>query len=264
MPPILQSFLPFAPWADPRTRRLPGVLPVEPGDWLRVDDAYRGQMAERDRLLFAHPGEVMALEPGAVVAAVELLLQVLPELSPLGFVVGDADVRRPDGVTVPIDLAAPLLTLGRLCQEDFCILQKRGDVHVLTGAVLCFPASWTLSEKFQRPLIGVHQGVAAYDAELAPRVQRLFDAIRVGQPLWRWNALLYASDLLHHPRSERTPRSKPIGRAPFVRSERQCLVRLPETQAVVFSIHTYLVRFEDLSPQQVCALDAFPLHRGGG
>jgi hypothetical protein len=34
---ILQSALPFAPWMDPRTNRLPGVLPLEGDDWLRVD-----------------------------------------------------------------------------------------------------------------------------------------------------------------------------------------------------------------------------------
>ena len=38
--PILQSRLPFAPWMDPRTARLPGILPVEGEDWLRVDDAF--------------------------------------------------------------------------------------------------------------------------------------------------------------------------------------------------------------------------------
>jgi hypothetical protein len=28
--------------------RLPGLQPVAEGDWLRVDDAYAGQMAYRD------------------------------------------------------------------------------------------------------------------------------------------------------------------------------------------------------------------------
>ena len=32
-----------------------------------------------------------------------------------------------------------------------------------------------------------------------------------------------------------------------MRSERQCLVRLPQTGAVVFAIHTYVVRMADLT-----------------
>jgi len=32
---------------------------------------------------------------------------------------------------------------------------------------------------------------------------------------------------------------------PFLRSERQCILRLPETEAVVFTIHTTVVRRDD-------------------
>ena len=58
--PILQSRLPFAPWMDPRTARLPGILPVEGADWLRVDDAFALQMAERDARI-ARSGEPRAI-----------------------------------------------------------------------------------------------------------------------------------------------------------------------------------------------------------
>jgi hypothetical protein len=53
---ILQTTLPFAPWMDPRTNRLPGVLPLKGDDWLRVDEAFGAQMAERDRLIREVPG----------------------------------------------------------------------------------------------------------------------------------------------------------------------------------------------------------------
>ena len=49
--PILQDRLPHLPWIDPRTRRLPGIVPVEGRDWLRFDEAYGPQMALRDRLI---------------------------------------------------------------------------------------------------------------------------------------------------------------------------------------------------------------------
>nr|MDA3888584.1 DUF3445 domain-containing protein [Allgaiera sp.] len=79
----------------------------------------------------------------------------------------------------------------------------------------------------------------------------------------RQNALLYADAALHHPRSEAAPRERPVGEAPYLRSERQCLLRLPKTGAVVFSIHTYLLRTTDLTPEQAQALAEHPIGRAG-
>jgi hypothetical protein len=87
--------------------------------------------------------------------------------------------------------------------------------------------------------------VADYDPNIARRVQRMFDAIRVDQPLWRMNALVYVDPTLHQPRREADPRSDRRGGA-FVRAERQGFMRLPGTRAVVFSIHTYVVRIDSL------------------
>jgi hypothetical protein len=66
----------------------------------------------------------------------------------------------------------------------------------------------------------------------------------VDRPLWRWNGLRYADPELHQPRSESDRRPRPENPR-FFRSERQCLVRLPVSQAVVFSIHTYVVAVGD-------------------
>jgi hypothetical protein len=247
--PILQRHLPHAAWMDPRTARLPGILPVEGDDWLRVDDAFAGQMAERDRLLAERPDVVHAMLDRGRPAAMELLARVLDKLRATpGYRVGVTEVTRPDGVTVPLATDWPLMTLGRLVQEDLCLMEREGDEHLLSGAVLCFPASWSLAEKIGRPMTGIHVPVAHYTEDVARRVQRLFDAIRPEQPLWRMNALTYADPTLHQPRSEtdRRPRPKAEERR-FMRSERQCLLRLPQTQAVLFSIHTYVVRLEDLS-----------------
>lgn len=252
--PILQSHLPFAPWTDPRTARLPGILPVEGDDWLRVDDAFAPQMAERDRLLTERPDRVVAMLASSRPAAEELFNLVLDDLGRKpGYRLGADRVQRPDGVVVPLDRANPMPTLGRLVQEDLCLLERQGSEYVLTAAVLCFPASWWLQEKIGRSLLGIHGPVASYDADLARRVQRLFDAIRPEQPLWRANALVYRDPTLHQPRREADPRSDRYGGS-FVRSERQVLRRLPQTGAVVFSIHTYVVRIETLDPQQRASL----------
>ncbi len=236
---ILQDRIPYDIHPTPR---LPGIKPLNPAEWLQVDEAYAAQMAQRRHLLDTRRDAVLALDPQAVPAARELSARVLAGL-PAGFTVTGTAVICPDGTTVARDANDPLGTLGRIVQEDLCLMEKRGAEHVLTGAVLCFPASWRLDEKFMRPMTAIHDPVDSYDADIARRVQRLFDGVRAGQPLWRFNAFPYASAELHQPRSVTQRRAEvDPDSAPFWRSERQCLVRLPESQAVVFSIHTYVVQ----------------------
>ena len=116
MEQILQSSLSFAPWADPRTRRLPGIVPVSVQDWLEVDSAFAGQMGVRGHLLETQPRDVLALHDSARPAAAELYDTILPLLPDLGYQVDAAQVTRPDGVTVPLRPKEPLATLGRLVQ----------------------------------------------------------------------------------------------------------------------------------------------------
>ncbi|MBN2761352.1 MAG: DUF3445 domain-containing protein [Rhodobacteraceae bacterium] len=252
---ILNARLPFAPWVDPARRRLPGVMPLARADWLLISDAYAAQMAERARLLAERPSDVMACLTQADDAVAELLSIVLADLPGHGFTLDGTHITCPDGRDLDISALPPLHALGLLVQEDFCILQKpQGSAeHVLTGAVLCFPSSWTLAEKLGRPLLRIHAPVASYDDQMGARVQRMFDAIRPEQPLWRANLLRYTNAALYQPRPEFAPKDKRDD-GDFIRSERQCLLRLPRTGAVVFSIHTAQVRRCDLRPEEARAL----------
>jgi hypothetical protein len=185
---ILQERLFDAPWGDPSFRRLPGMRPVAADDWLRVDEVYARQMALRDWFLAERRGEVVAALPKAREAAGEVLDLVLETLARRAdFAVRAEAVTRPDGFVVPVVREDPFGTVGRLLQEDMCLLEKRGEEHVLTGAVLIFPSGWTLAQKIGRPLLRIHVPVVPYDAEIGRRVQRLFDGLRPGQPLMRAN-----------------------------------------------------------------------------
>ncbi len=235
---ILQSALP----AEMRgAHALPGVAPCGPDDWLRVDDAYAAQMAYRIEMLDRIRPKVLWSQPDALPAAREALREVLAILPGLGFTMSPQQVLCPDGRRVDLDWGNPMLTLGHLVQQDICILQKSGDEeeHVLTAAVLCFPANWRLREKVGRPLTAIHVPVAEYDADLARRVQRLFDGVRPGKPLWRFNRLSYVDPDLHQPTRKQQGQQERL-----IRSERQCIIRLPQTQAVVFAIHTFVVAKE--------------------
>lgn len=247
MDPILHQTLPAALIPRRHPAKLPGIQPLHLDHWLIRDEVFEGQMAERHRLLTGFRAEVFHQAPDAQAAATEVLDLILQQLSKdPQYQVQSHQVTRPDGVVVPINRSKPLETAGQLVQEDLCLLQKRDQEHVLTAAFLCFPASWWLDEKILRPLSAIHTPVAPYDADMAARVQRMLDLMRPEQPLWRSNLLFYNDPALFAPRSEASPRPDTNGTHGYVRAERQSLIKLPDTQAVVFSIHTYLARLTDL------------------
>ena len=232
-------------------RALPGVAPLGAEDWLRVDEAYAGQMALRRRLLAEQHGDVVAYTEGSHAAAREVYAMTLAKLPGLGFEARDEEILCPDGVRVQVNPEDPLGTLGALVQCDICIMDKRPGMaeHHLSAAVLCFPAGWVLAEKMGRGLLRIHAPVESYDADITRRVQRLFDGVQVGRPLWRSNRHAETRAELFTPMAEAakfgSPREPTPPDAPFVRCERQTVLRLPETRAVVFVIHTYVVRRED-------------------
>ncbi|MGR3492405.1 MAG: heme-dependent oxidative N-demethylase family protein [Shimia sp.] len=231
--PILQSSIPY----DVGPRALPGVQPLAMGEWLWADDAYAPQMAERARLLRDHRPSVLARIDGTAAAEAELRDLVLAHAP---FLTRRAPfVRRPDGLSVTLT-GDPLWDLGHLVQEDFVLLRKEGEEHVLAAALLCFPANWTLAQKLGKPLVRIHRPVGSYGTDVAKRVQRLFDGVKPGRPLWRSNHLRYANPALHQPELEGAgSHTDPNGG--YIRSERQSILRLPGSGYVVFSIHTTVV-----------------------
>ena len=237
--PILQEAFVDPPWAWANGAKLPGVGPVAPDDWLRLDDAYAAQMALRDGLVRERRSLVHAQLPEAEQATHETLglaLRVLKKKE--SYQLSTEQIVRPDGATVPIDWDTPLITLGRLVQEDICILLKRDGMHVLVAAILCFPASWTLAEKIGKPMAAIHAPVPEYDPQMGRRVDRMFTALRPGQTIRRGNCLAYDDFALFQPRREADRYAPPGPKARYIRTKRQCLLKLPDTEALVFSIHT--------------------------
>ena len=241
---IFQNAIP-ASQLDVAALHLPGMRPVGDVPWITVDEAYAAQIAERADLMAHQRERVCAILPDCQGAFAELLDLCLSEMARHpDFAVGQGGVTRPDGVLVPIDRADPAGTLAVLLQEDLCLLQKQGDEHVLTGAVLCFPSNWTLDEKIGRPLVRIHKPIPEYDEDIAKRVQRLFDGVRPGRAMWRANRVVHDHHALFQPKREAEVKNySKTGR--FLRSERQTVLRLPQSDAVLFAIHTKVVPITD-------------------
>jgi hypothetical protein len=248
-PPWALPRLTLRPWAQTRTAHPPGISPLDPAEWLLRNETYAAQMALRDDLAVAKHDAVIACLPEgeAAAAAAELLSMVVDH------VVAHHDARRngdaiirADGVRVELP-GPPMDAVCRLAQEDLLILARpEGQAeHVLVAGTLCFPSNWMLREKIGKALLRIHLPVREYDGALASRVQRLHDGVAAGRPLRRANWNFAPGATLHTPNHEaeklerRRTRAAPTDwRDAWIRVERQTLLRLPVSGAVVFGIHT--------------------------
>lgn len=225
-----------------------GVKPLDPAEWIDVDDNLLSYLDEKDRLAERVPEKIFVAEPGTEAAQAEvltLLADHLPERFP--------DVYQRLGPQIDIIPAfrrvrldtsyPPLLIAGGLVQEDLVLMRRGEDGWRLAAAHLCFPSSWRLHEKFGKALQEIHAPVPDFgrDTRNANIIERMFDNLRPEQPVMRWNWSLHADDTLHHPHSAGQWRfgDDKIDSL-FFRLERQTLRRLPESGDILFTIRIYL------------------------
>jgi len=228
-----------------------GLKPLDPAEWIEVDDKLRAYLDEKERVSARAPDQVFAAEPESLEAQREVLDMLAAHL-PARF----PDIYRSTGTTIDIvpafrrvDLISPLpplLSAASLVQEDLVIMAKDGDAWRLTAASLSFPSSWRLGEKFGRPLHEVHAPVPDFGADTrnAGLIERIFDNLRPEQPVIRWNWSVHDDDALFHPP---TGRPYDFGRGAFLRLERQTLRRLSRTGAILFTIRIHLNPLEMLA-----------------
>jgi len=226
---------PSSPWLAMKTRAL-GERP-----WLIVDDKRDAELALKAQLLLDRNAEVFAADGSSEEPSRETLDLVVAECARLGLdAPGSGLGSVPGSGSVPNRLH-PLDLAGRLVQEDLCLLAPGPDGWVLAAASLCFPSRWRLADKLGRSQADVHGPVAGYGANLAPRVDRMFD--RLGDRIvWRRNWFVHPDPQLFQP--DRPVDGDPVigaarcGAELYLRSERQTLRRLRETGWVLFTIRT--------------------------
>lgn len=254
----------YAPFLESKPSSLPGLRPLDHADWLTLDPDYSAQMIARRALLEQRRNDVLDLDDSelAAAAARELLdLLVANALRYHGFQRSDlaATLRTPDGHTETLDNDTPLACAGRLFAEDFCLMLSADDgrdgEYRLAGAVLCFPSSWRLADKMRQPLTQIHDPVPEYDTALAACVNRVFHSLRVDRPAWRCNWLLHDSPDLYLEQQRKKPDAALDDWQDFyLRTERQTLLRLPASGAIVFGIKTSICPLTALQTEQRAAL----------
>ncbi|MBN9307089.1 MAG: hypothetical protein BGO82_07135 [Devosia sp. 67-54] len=223
-----------------------GLGPLDPAEWIDVDDRLHAYLDEKQLLWRERPDEVFAAEAGTEAAQAEVLALLLAHL-PARFPGryrrdGDAMHIAPGRVVPLADGAPPLWTAARLVQEDLVLMRRAPAGWRLAAASLSFPSSWALADKIGRPIDEVHAPVPGFgggtrNAEL---IARMFDNLRPETPMLRWNWSLYGDERLFHPETADAgarrfgvgERADPV----VLRSERQTLRRLPESGDIVFTI----------------------------
>lgn len=205
-----------------------GLRPLDESRWLEFDERADDERALKTTLLATHYDEVVAVDEGADAASRELLETIVAHLATYF----PAQERHVDHGEHPIVAAS------RLVQEDLCLLERR-DTWRLSAACVCFPSRWRLASKLGATLDGIHAPVPLYDELLAAPTNAFFDRLRVGRAFWRLNWTLLDSPALHQPTTERRAPSGSLNDW-FFRVERQTLRRLPDSDAVVFTIRTYV------------------------
>jgi hypothetical protein len=236
-----------------------GLKPLDPAEWIEPD-AFLAEHLDQKEALFANARDaVFAAEPATLAAQDEVLALLADHLTErfpdLYRRHGEVIEIVPAGRSVALDAEpdTPLVTAARLVQEDLVLMRKSESGWRLVGAALCFPSSWSLAEKFGRPLDEIHAPVPGFAAGTRPAalIARIFDNLQVDQPVERLNWSLQEDDRLHHPRSkgQRNAAVRPetgglLGDDPlastFIRVERQTLRRQPQSGDILFTIRIHL------------------------
>ncbi|MDF2996845.1 MAG: hypothetical protein K0R27_2482 [Xanthobacteraceae bacterium] len=231
-----------------------GLAPLDLTDWIEPDRRLAPTLAEKDHLLATRRDIVMREEPGMREAQREALALIAEHV-----VARQPDIYRREGnriTIVPaggvIDLddpdEAPLVTAARLVSDDLLMMRAAEGGYRLVAAVLCFPSAWSLTEKFGQSLDALHAAVPGYPDRLARVMNRIFENLKVDQPVWRVNWSIYPDDELHHPESKERPRDwfdeDDLAPEAFVRVERQTLRRLPVSGDILFTVRIHVDPFD--------------------
>ncbi|MBZ9677538.1 heme-dependent oxidative N-demethylase family protein [Mesorhizobium sp. ES1-1] len=236
-----------------------GLKPLDPAGWIEVDHHLLPYLAEKRRLYAEISERVFVEEEGtrdAQQEVLDLLRPYLAEKFPDTYGHG-ATGMEPIGAPVRPALSArleeaPLVAASLLVQEDL-ILMRRGDSGWrLVAGSLCFPSSWSLVEKFGRPLQDIHAPVPGFGPGTRPAdlINRMFDGLQ-GQAVERFNWSIQSGDALYHPLSDlqridhatNRPSRFPDGDIEahaFIRVERQTLRKLPVSRDILFTIRIHL------------------------
>ncbi|KAK6465653.1 hypothetical protein DFJ63DRAFT_333071 [Scheffersomyces coipomensis] len=147
-------------------------------------------------------------------------------------------------------------------EEDVIILlkdptrehEKDGSEYFFKAGIFAFAAGFDPADRFNKPLSYVHHPIPGYEEKLKLSMNRGFNRLAPGQFITRNNFSIQSHDLFYVD-DRNKGHNRPVDFVPtplkvddldfdnqvHYRSERQCLTKLPESGAIIFTIRTYLL-----------------------
>lgn len=238
---------------------------------------YRAELAEKDTILASDYRYYYQAPPSTEAMQWESIALLLPNMArhhPQHFALQtDGDhwtwtnrllgtetaLTLGDPATLPLP---PLDWLGRQVQEDLILMAEDSAAGTpLVAGHLCFGAGWCLDDKMGQSFLAIHAPVALFTERIGRSSDLLMQRLKPGHPVARvgWsistsNGLNRAPAVANKWRQDvSTIDATNAGARCFLRLERQTLSRLPQTRAVLFTIHTYLAPLADVIAEEAPA-----------
>jgi hypothetical protein len=234
-----------------------------------LDEHYIGECTDRAITLANDPARCLVM-PHLITAewdTLELLMESLAADYPEQFALAKNGaawhwVNRPldldqhfvfgDATTLP---CPPFEYITRQVQGDFTLQDQRDNNLFVEGGMVTAQADWSLNFDAGMSFKEWHGPVPiAHDAGVFDRALAYLLRIQYGKPVRRLNWTLTVN-----PRLDTSPENYPIwgpekatltpeniGSKLCLRVELQTLTRLPRSNALLFGIRGYLIRFEEL------------------
>ncbi len=235
---------PFIPFMQGSPRFEPGLRRIDPEHWLIPDTEKDMALANKRHLLDTRREEVFGAMDGSENAQFEAAQMIYAVL----------------GKTSEQSDELPLLMAFRLVSDDLCVLEKREGVWVLSAACLCSPTHFSLKHVLGGSMAALHGPVPGGDPALAGKINLMFDRVAPGLVLERFNWTVQAGAARYMP--DAAPMRALAAATPLqdakkvlhLRIERQTILRLPQTGAILFCIRVCIDPLRDLAPEQQSAL----------
>lgn len=211
-----------------------GVRPLDLRDWIELGVDADAAIADKRRLNATHPSTVFAALDDVEDEARQVAVTLVDHLR----------TRWPEryaGAELDADLH-PLDAAARLVPEDLVLMVEREGRLVFGAGSVCFPNRWDLRSKVGLTLAEVHRPVALLNEQLADPIDRFFDRLTPARSFWRLGWGVLDTDDWFTP-TDGTAAPRPVDPGPdrlFLRVERETIRRFVSSNAVLFTIRTYV------------------------
>ena len=235
-----------------------GLKPINEENWLEIDGKFKDEINLKKNLLSSNKTEVLQSSTDSQAAQEELLELITNHLEEYHSDKYDFDgkIIHVKATKESVDLLnkdlVPIETASLLVQEDLILMNPRGDEFYLEAASLSAPSHWSLTDKFSKNLMNVHEGVPNYKEKIGNRVNQIFNKLPTDKILERLNWSLFDSPNLFQP-VHSTAHVKIRNKAVkdlYLRVERQTIRKLPVHGSIVFTIRVHVDPLLSISKNQ--------------